>query len=219
MAHSSWGQLREIHSASIVLKRALAPAAIVLFISLTICPSAVTLNTQQTASWFHCPPGWTVTNDHCYKLTAAKLTWTQAEAYCNSQGGNLASVTSQTKQNFVSEFVNGLLNLNDKGSLDIIWIENSPMPWNNYTPRHQDFRTSRLRDFEQMRPQCQDLPLVVTIQTLTILVIIPKVGTGRLLKKRHCTYHLALTPVLVNKRGRHTDVWRITLRYWQKLPS
>ncbi|XP_070849387.1 type-2 ice-structuring protein-like [Chaetodon trifascialis] len=39
-----------------------------------------------------CPRGWTALNGRCFIYVPTRLTWTQAERYCQGLGGNLASV-------------------------------------------------------------------------------------------------------------------------------
>ncbi|MEQ2271043.1 hypothetical protein XENORESO_020587 [Xenotaenia resolanae] len=52
-----------------------------------------------------CPGGWTFYNHHCYLYISAAYTWAQAENYCVSQGGNLASVHSSTEYDWLKSFI------------------------------------------------------------------------------------------------------------------
>ncbi|KAK2863332.1 hypothetical protein Q5P01_002865 [Channa striata] len=40
----------------------------------------------------NCPEGWTMYSTHCVLFVTTLMTWTEAEAYCRSRGGNLLSL-------------------------------------------------------------------------------------------------------------------------------
>uniref|UniRef100_UPI0037E84268 ladderlectin-like n=1 Tax=Semicossyphus pulcher TaxID=241346 RepID=UPI0037E84268 len=48
-----------------------------------------------------CPSGWTAGNDRCFLYISSYKTWAQAERYCQSYGGNLASVHSASDYHFI----------------------------------------------------------------------------------------------------------------------
>ncbi|KAK2897141.1 galactose-specific lectin nattectin-like isoform X2 [Channa argus] len=52
-----------------------------------------------------CPPGWTMFNDHCYQFYNSEKDWADAESFCTSLGGNLASLLTADIQNFLKEMI------------------------------------------------------------------------------------------------------------------
>jgi len=48
-----------------------------------------------------CPGGWNQYDGRCYLLVRVGATWPDAEAYCNSKGGHLASIHSLAENNFI----------------------------------------------------------------------------------------------------------------------
>ncbi|KAI8794952.1 CUB and sushi domain-containing protein 2, partial [Biomphalaria glabrata] len=65
---------------------------------------------------------WIYHSNHCYFFIEAKLSWTQAEAFCSSKGGNLVSITSQTEQNYVTTLLRDIRSPETKEPEDKIWI-------------------------------------------------------------------------------------------------
>ncbi|XP_033855407.2 lectin-like [Acipenser ruthenus] len=53
-----------------------------------------------------CLKGWVGFNDRCYQYVKDKKTWADAELYCLSIGGNLASVHSVEENNFIQNLIN-----------------------------------------------------------------------------------------------------------------
>ncbi|XP_015228628.1 PREDICTED: galactose-specific lectin nattectin-like [Cyprinodon variegatus] len=52
-----------------------------------------------------CPSGWTQFGSRCFIFYYQSRTWSDAEKFCISIGGNLASIHSIEENNFVSELV------------------------------------------------------------------------------------------------------------------
>uniref|UniRef100_A0A3B5M025 C-type lectin domain-containing protein n=1 Tax=Xiphophorus couchianus TaxID=32473 RepID=A0A3B5M025_9TELE len=52
-----------------------------------------------------CPLGWTWFQDRCYLFVDAELDWAEAEQYCISHGGNLASIHCQEEYAFIRNFI------------------------------------------------------------------------------------------------------------------
>ncbi|XP_064202686.1 lactose-binding lectin l-2-like [Anguilla rostrata] len=50
-----------------------------------------------------CPDGWKGFNDRCFKHFPQQWDWVQAESFCVSQGGNLASVHSAEEFQFLKD--------------------------------------------------------------------------------------------------------------------
>ena len=80
-----------------------------------------------------CPEGWQEFDGKCYLwVTNEKKKWTEAEKFCKSEEGHLASVTSQEVQNFILKEV-GKRKTN-------IWIGASDQEsegtwkWSDYSP-------------------------------------------------------------------------------------
>uniref|UniRef100_A0A7N5P5B2 C-type lectin domain-containing protein n=1 Tax=Ailuropoda melanoleuca TaxID=9646 RepID=A0A7N5P5B2_AILME len=54
-----------------------------------------------------CPSGWLSHNGHCYGYFAQELSWQQAETFCQSHNGHLASILSQGEHQAVADFLKG----------------------------------------------------------------------------------------------------------------
>ncbi|XP_028447514.1 galactose-specific lectin nattectin isoform X2 [Perca flavescens] len=52
-----------------------------------------------------CPPGWTQFGSRCFSFNFQGKSWTDAENFCKSDGGNLASVHSEEEQLFLRDFI------------------------------------------------------------------------------------------------------------------
>ena len=50
-----------------------------------------------------CEEGWEQNGSHCYFWSTTAMTWPDAEEYCRNQSGHLASVTSNTTNDYVEE--------------------------------------------------------------------------------------------------------------------
>ena len=62
-----------------------------------------------------CQENWVENGDHCYYWSTTALNWNDAEDFCRKEGGHLASVTSETTNEFV------LSELNGRGN-SMLWI-------------------------------------------------------------------------------------------------
>ena len=49
-----------------------------------------------------CPAQWEKRFNHCFRTFTMEKTWSEAERYCQSQGGHLASVTSRKIHNYLN---------------------------------------------------------------------------------------------------------------------
>ncbi|XP_035985639.1 type-2 ice-structuring protein [Fundulus heteroclitus] len=54
-----------------------------------------------------CPGGWTLYRSRCFLYVSASYYWAQAENYCVSLGGNLASVHSSVEHEWLRNFIYG----------------------------------------------------------------------------------------------------------------
>ena len=62
-----------------------------------------------------CEEGWEENGDHCYFWSNDKKNWTDAEDFCQTEGGHLASVISDATNYFVLEVMN-------RTGLGDVWI-------------------------------------------------------------------------------------------------
>ncbi|XP_031150884.1 galactose-specific lectin nattectin-like isoform X6 [Sander lucioperca] len=53
-----------------------------------------------------CPPGWTQFGSRCFSFNFQGKSWVDAENFCKSDGGNLASVHSEEEHVFLRTFIN-----------------------------------------------------------------------------------------------------------------
>ncbi|XP_014827726.1 PREDICTED: galactose-specific lectin nattectin-like, partial [Poecilia mexicana] len=52
-----------------------------------------------------CPLGWTWFQDRCYLFVGTELDWAEAEQYCISHGGNLASIHNREEYAFIRNLI------------------------------------------------------------------------------------------------------------------
>ncbi|TDH06446.1 hypothetical protein EPR50_G00113310 [Perca flavescens] len=52
-----------------------------------------------------CPPGWTQFGSRCFAFYSETKSWINAENFCISAGGNLASIHSDEEQTFLKDFI------------------------------------------------------------------------------------------------------------------
>lgn len=83
-----------------------------------------------------CADGWLNCGQSCFFLSGVRMTWDEGQKHCLGKGGNLAIVTNQTVQNFLTK--NGGLTywigLRLKGSW--AWVDDTPLAgsyWSNLT--------------------------------------------------------------------------------------
>ncbi|XP_019912108.1 ladderlectin-like isoform X1 [Esox lucius] len=69
-----------------------------------------------------CPSGWTEYNSYCYIYNSTARTWSQAEQYCLSLGGNLVSIHNAGENEAVKDVVFRATNSNPA-----IWIGGSDL--------------------------------------------------------------------------------------------
>ncbi|XP_039631852.1 lectin-like [Polypterus senegalus] len=61
--------------------------------------------TDVSYSFEICQPGWEDYHTKCYKYFSMRKTWIDAESYCGSLGGNLASVHSSGENYFITKLI------------------------------------------------------------------------------------------------------------------
>ena len=52
-----------------------------------------------------CPNSWTRFNGYCYLVSSSIKSWSQAQAYCRSMGGNLVKINHAEENEFVLNLV------------------------------------------------------------------------------------------------------------------
>ncbi|XP_028447978.1 galactose-specific lectin nattectin-like [Perca flavescens] len=53
-----------------------------------------------------CPPNWTQFGSRCFAFYIQTKTWIDAETFCQTIGGNLASIHSAEENTFLRDFIN-----------------------------------------------------------------------------------------------------------------
>ncbi|XP_035860301.1 galactose-specific lectin nattectin-like [Sander lucioperca] len=59
----------------------------------------------QTSCPGSCPPGWTQFGSRCFSFNFQGKSWIDAEIFCLSLGGNLASVHSEKEHSLLRDFI------------------------------------------------------------------------------------------------------------------
>ncbi|XP_078062333.1 C-type lectin domain family 4 member C-like [Mustelus asterias] len=97
---------------------------------------------------FHCPSGWKLHNQNCYRFSIAKGDWDTAKRECESQNSHLIIINSQQEESFViqsipdrdASYLIGLTDRESEGNWEWVdgtpvssprWIQNEPDNWNN----------------------------------------------------------------------------------------
>ena len=84
-----------------------------------------------------CPAGWYGYGSHCYQVFEKKLSWQDAENFCQIEGGHLASVHSAGENNFLSKLNSATMWL---GGTDAKtdgtweWSDGSRFSFDNWAP-------------------------------------------------------------------------------------
>ncbi|XP_032364404.1 galactose-specific lectin nattectin isoform X1 [Etheostoma spectabile] len=53
-----------------------------------------------------CPPDWTQFGSRCFSYNIQPKTWIDAETFCQTAGGNLASIHSAEEHKFIRDYIN-----------------------------------------------------------------------------------------------------------------
>uniref|UniRef100_A0A8C9XXM0 C-type lectin domain-containing protein n=1 Tax=Sander lucioperca TaxID=283035 RepID=A0A8C9XXM0_SANLU len=74
-----------------------------------------------------CPPGWTESDQKCYMFHSSKKDWADAENFCTTIGGNLASIHTAEEYKLIREGIQMVTGTNKntwKGSWvgDGVWL-------------------------------------------------------------------------------------------------
>uniref|UniRef100_A0A8C5S517 C-type lectin domain-containing protein n=1 Tax=Laticauda laticaudata TaxID=8630 RepID=A0A8C5S517_LATLA len=77
----------------------MAPLSLGLLVCLVLAPFAA--NAQADP----CPAGWLSYNGHCYGYFEQEVNWQQAEAFCQSHNGHLASIQTREEHQAVADFL------------------------------------------------------------------------------------------------------------------
>ncbi len=71
-----------------------------------------------TTTAFSCPSGWEESNGHCYQLSTTLMSWANAESFCISKGGHLASVHSLAEETIINSLVPASTSITWLGATD-----------------------------------------------------------------------------------------------------
>uniref|UniRef100_A0A8C9XM78 Galactose-specific lectin nattectin-like n=1 Tax=Sander lucioperca TaxID=283035 RepID=A0A8C9XM78_SANLU len=74
----------------------------VFLFALLLCLSSGLLTAYGEAC---CPPGWTQFGSRCFAFYIQTKTWIDAELFCQTAGGNLASIHSDAEHAFIKAFI------------------------------------------------------------------------------------------------------------------
>uniref|UniRef100_A0A3Q1C4T7 C-type lectin domain-containing protein n=1 Tax=Amphiprion ocellaris TaxID=80972 RepID=A0A3Q1C4T7_AMPOC len=85
-----------------------------------------------------CPSGYTSWYQNCYKVVETPATWDDAEAACQQEGGNLASIDMSYDQ-FIrnmnyTKYHNIWIGLTRDSSFGWAWSDNMPVGFLNWAP-------------------------------------------------------------------------------------
>ncbi|XP_028446704.1 galactose-specific lectin nattectin-like isoform X1 [Perca flavescens] len=71
-------------------------------LALLLCLSSGLLTAYGAAP---CPPGWTQFGSRCFAFYIQTKTWIDAETFCQTAGGNLASIHSAEEHKFLKDLI------------------------------------------------------------------------------------------------------------------
>ncbi|XP_037128081.1 galectin-4-like [Syngnathus acus] len=104
-----------------------------------------------------CPTGWQDYNNHCYFFGTDSRCWTQAEDYCVSKGGHLASIRDQQEQDWLTQrtvksllYWIGLRHATPEGSV-WEWTDGTPFSYSVWYPGQPDNNKGE-QNCGEMRP-------------------------------------------------------------------
>ncbi|XP_028447358.1 galactose-specific lectin nattectin-like [Perca flavescens] len=64
-----------------------------------------------------CPPEWTQFGSRCFRFNIGPKTWPDAESFCHTAGGNLASIHSDEEHIFIRNYIHQV-----SGAYKLSWI-------------------------------------------------------------------------------------------------
>ncbi|XP_031150862.1 galactose-specific lectin nattectin-like isoform X1 [Sander lucioperca] len=94
-----------------------------------------------------CPPGWTQFGSRCFSFNFKGKSWVDAENFCKSKGGNLASIHSVEEYEFLRTFINQISGENRRtwmGGFDSVkegewmWSDGSTFDYKSWAPGQPD---------------------------------------------------------------------------------
>lgn len=100
--------------------------------------AAASTTGEPTSTTARCPADWDVFGGHCYLADYGTYrTWMDAEAYCNSFGGHLASIHSQAEEDFLYSLLGAVsitwLGATDKNQEGVfVWTDGSDWDYSNW---------------------------------------------------------------------------------------
>ena len=94
----------------------------------SICPQTTRLKNHFFFFPVPCPSGWEDFEDYCYLVSSSLKSWSEAQAYCRSLGGELVKINSQEENEFVLNLVR-----DQAASVKQVWIG---MSWDSNGQDH-----------------------------------------------------------------------------------
>ena len=94
----------------------------------SICPQTTRLKNHFVFFPVPCPSGWEDFEDYCYLASSSLKSWSEAQAYCRSLGGELVKINSQEENEFVLNLVR-----DQAASVKQVWIG---MSWDSNGQDH-----------------------------------------------------------------------------------
>ncbi|XP_078118854.1 ladderlectin-like [Sander vitreus] len=112
--------------------------------ALLLCLSSGLLSAYGAAS---CPPDWTQFGSRCFAFYIQTKTWIDAETFCQTAGGHLASIHSDEENTFLKDYINQVTGTNTQawiGGSDAVqvftwlWTDGSNFDYTSWTAGQPD---------------------------------------------------------------------------------
>ncbi|XP_078119074.1 galactose-specific lectin nattectin-like [Sander vitreus] len=94
-----------------------------------------------------CPPGWTQFGTRCFSFYIQTKTWSDAETFCQTAGGNLASIQSAEEHAFLRDYINQVTGIDKNawiGGTDAVqegtwlWTDGSKFDYKSFAAGQPD---------------------------------------------------------------------------------
>uniref|UniRef100_A0A8D0DBL5 Galactose-specific lectin nattectin-like n=2 Tax=Sander lucioperca TaxID=283035 RepID=A0A8D0DBL5_SANLU len=94
-----------------------------------------------------CPPGWTQFGTRCFAFYMQAKTWVDAETFCQTAGGTLASIHSAEENTFLRDYINQVTGIDKNawiGGTDAVkegtwlWADGSIFNYKNFAAGQPD---------------------------------------------------------------------------------
>ncbi|XP_078385089.1 perlucin-like protein isoform X2 [Oculina patagonica] len=98
-----------------------------------------------------CPSGWTRFNNYCYLVSRSSKSWSDAQTYCRSLGGDLVKINSAEENEFVLQLVR-----QKAPSVNHVWIG---LKWYPNAFYWNDFSVPGYKNWAPGEPNGKDIKL------------------------------------------------------------